>query len=239
MTLGVAREAGPVAVIGDVHGRLDLLDKLLAQLGDLPLFVMGDVIDRGPDSAGVIERLVSRGARGVLGNHETWLLDWLGGRPLEVDVLRPGMGGAATLRSYGVRGDMPGERERIPAHHRAWLASLPVALDLGVGDERYWLVHAGIPTDVTLEVSHPAEVVPWLAEARPDELLWSRTLPADTLPVDRTVIMGHLRLKRPVDHGFVIAVDTGCGKPGGRLTAVILPERRFVTVEEDAAPAVG
>ncbi|MBK7402694.1 MAG: metallophosphoesterase [Myxococcales bacterium] len=53
----------PIAVVGDLHGQLDLLDKLLLELGDRPLVVVGDVIDRGPDTRGVVARLIERGSR--------------------------------------------------------------------------------------------------------------------------------------------------------------------------------
>ena len=64
--------SGPVAVIGDIHGRSDLSARLLVELRDMPVFILGDVGDRGPDTSGVTELLVQREARGVRGNHEDW-----------------------------------------------------------------------------------------------------------------------------------------------------------------------
>ena len=94
----------PVAVVGDIHGRLDLLDRLLVALGTRRVFVIGDVVDRGPDSRGVIDRLIQRETVGVRGNHEEWLLAWLRGEGLDDWAIRPKMGGLATLRSYGATG---------------------------------------------------------------------------------------------------------------------------------------
>jgi hypothetical protein len=50
------------------------------------------------------------------------------------------------------------------------------------------------------------------------------------LPVDRPIVMGHRQVREPLDTGEVIAIDTGAGEPDGRLTALLLPERRFLTL---------
>lgn len=226
---------GPVAVIGDVHGRADLLDRLLERVGPMPVVVCGDLCDRGPDTCGVLDRLVERGAVGVLGNHDTWLAGWAGGEGFDTLALSAMMGGEATLRSYGVEGRTPRQVEaqawRVPRPHVELLRTLAVALDLEVGGTRFWVVHAGVAPHVDVAGVTVAEVVPHLARTQPATLLWSSTDPAVTLPVDRPVIMGHVPQRRPRDLGHVIAVDTGCGTtPWGELTAVILPERRFVTV---------
>jgi serine/threonine protein phosphatase 1 len=227
----------PAAVIGDVHGRADLLRALLERLPpDMPVFVMGDLCDRGPDTRAVIDLLVARGARGVVGNHDLWLRDWALGEGFDPFALHPAMGGAATLAAYGVAARSPGAVEaeawRVPRAHGEWLATLPVALDLEVMGQRYWLVHGGVPASSSLAGLTAGEVVPHLARTSPASLLWAKTEPHDVLPVDRTVVMGHVPLRRPVDTGAVLAIDTGCGTlpGGGRLTAVILPERRFLTV---------
>lgn len=227
---------GPAAVIGDVHGRSDVLASLLKLLpASIPVFVLGDLCDRGPDTRGVIEQLVARGARGVTGNHERWLTRWVTGRGFDTFALSRAMGGEATLRSYGVTSRVPADIARlwevVPEHHREWLASLPVAMDLHVGGHPYWLVHAGLPLHRDLRGRSPESIVPWLAAEHPDDVLWPANHPELVLPVDRPVIMGHMPRRRPYDGGHVIAVDTGCGTlPDGRLTAVILPERRFLTV---------
>lgn len=225
----------PVAVIGDVHGRSDLLRRLLAELPDMPVYVLGDVGDRGPDTKGVIETLIRIGARGVRGNHDEWLTTWANGDDFDTFALNPAMGGSATLASYGVEGRRPREvlsqHWRVPESHRAWLSALPVALDLEVMGVRYWLVHAGVPATEPLVGLTPEQVVPYLARENPAGMLWAKNDPYEMLPLDRTVIMGHLRMRRPLDTGNVLAIDTGAGTDTmGALTAVILPERRFVSV---------
>jgi serine/threonine protein phosphatase 1 len=222
-------ERGPVAVIGDIHGRSDLLRALLARLGDMPIVVVGDVCDRGPDTRGVLDQLVAREAIGVLGNHDVWFAAWAAGEGF--DRLALGIGGQATLASYGVKvEDAPLRGDAVPVAHRDWLLGLAVAMDLRVGDTTWWVAHAGIPSDEPLVGMTAAQVVPRFARERPDDLLWRLNEPESMLPLDRPIIMGHLPRRAPLDAGHVIALDTGSGGPLGRLTAVVLPQRLFVTV---------
>ena len=133
-------------MIGDIHGRADLLERLLAQLGDMPIIVVGDVCDRGPNTRGVVDLLISRGAIGVFGNHDIWFAAWAAGEGF--DTLALGIGGTATLASYGVAvADAPSQGDSVPADHRDWLLALSVAIDQTVGTTRWWVVHAGIPSD--------------------------------------------------------------------------------------------
>jgi len=226
----------PVAVIGDIHGCRDLLAALLARLGDMPVLVIGDVVDRGPDSRGVVDLLMERGVRGVLGNHEEWLMAWFQGQGFDDLALKYWMGGAATLASYGVTGTTVREVEtqawRVPQEHRVWLESLALAIDLDVKGHPFWVLHAGIPMHLELPRRSRADVVPFLVETHPRDLRWTVTDPEDMLTIDRPVVMGHVVRDEPGDLGHVIAIDTGAGTLAekGRLTAVVLPERRFVTV---------
>ncbi len=226
----------PVAVIGDIHGSRSLLEELLARLGELPVLVLGDVVDRGPDSMAVVDVLLRRGARGVVGNHEEWFIAWYRGEGFDDLALKYWMGGEATLDSYGVAARTPREIEsqlrRVPPEHRAWFDSLALVMDLEVQGHRYWLIHAGIPGHLGITGARASDVVPWLVQRHPRTLTWSVTKPEDMIAVDRTVVMGHLPRDQPIDLGHVIAIDTGAGTLGdeGRLTAVVLPSRRFVTV---------
>lgn len=229
--LGRARFDEPVAVVGDVHGRLDLLDRLLTQLPDsMPVLFLGDLCDRGgPDTRGVVQRLMDRGAVGVRGNHEEWLISWLNGEPFDPEVARH-MGGETTLRSYGLRlQEAAGRMDAVPEAQRAWLCALPVALDLEVCGAPYWLAHAGVSALGWLGGLPLAQVVPHLAAHHPEELLWPKMDPGRMRPVDRPVIMGHIPQPRVRDLGHVIAVDTGSGRTEGRLSAVVLPERRVLS----------
>lgn len=234
----------PVAVIGDIHGRSDLLAALLSELDDLPIVVMGDLCDRGLDTSGVVDQLLACGAVGVRGNHEDWLVQWLEGRGFDTFAFHPQVGGTATLDSYGVQSRSPREIElerfRVPPEHRAFFNDLALVLDLTVCGERYWAIHAGLPSRAEMIGMPRAEMVPWLAAHHPADLIWGVTQPEDVPTVDRTVIMGHVALNDPLDTGEVLAIDTGAGALGrsGRLTAVVLPQRKFVTVGPTEARAV-
>ena len=228
----------PVAVIGDIHGRSDQLAALLDQLGDLRIVVAGDLCDRGPDTRGVLDLLISRQALGVRGNHEEWFSKFMSGHGFERYALGPVMGGRNTLGSYGVdMGRIEGiaaQWEMVPRAHETFINSLGTAMDLRVGGESFWIIHAGIPLFRNTGDVPSEAIVPWMAQHHPDSLLWGNTQPEDMQRVDRTVVMGHMIQPRPIDLGHVIAIDTGAGTlPMGPLTAVVLPERRFVSVYPD------
>ncbi len=227
----------PVAVVGDIHGCLDALRALLRLLGERPILVVGDVIDRGPDSRGVIELLIDRKARGVRGNHEDWFLRWASGAGLPPIALAPHIGGAATLASYGVTGEagaMRNQGHRVPEHHLRWLRELPTAAGLSVCEQRYWLIHAGVDPsalDGLPDGASIGDIVPWLVSQDSPSLLWGAVPPEETMPTDRAVIMGHMSVRKAVLREHVIGIDTGAGTHAwGQLSAVLLPERRVVSV---------
>jgi serine/threonine protein phosphatase 1 len=231
-----------VAVVGDIHGCLEGLDELIDRLEGMPLFFVGDLVDRGPDSRGVVQRMIDVGARGVRGNHEEWFAAWAAGEAPAAQAIP--MFGEATLRSYGVaESELPRQGsglDFVPAAHRDFVCALPLVMDLRVDDEDYWLVHAGVPRESKLSdfldrseepPDNLDDVMQWLAEHRRDSLLWMKTLPQDMKAVDRPVIFGHTSFERPVDLGHVVALDTGAGRwEDAMLTAIVLPERRFVQV---------
>lgn len=158
-----------IYAIGDVHGRLDLLRLLLERIGEhmralppvraLYIVLLGDLVDRGPDSAGVLALLndLQRGNDQLivlLGNHEEAMLEALEG---DAEALRRwlGIGGVATLRSFGI--DPPSPGEDVREHHRRLRAAVPRAwvswlkrLPLSVRSGDYHFVHAGVRPGVAL-----------------------------------------------------------------------------------------
>ena len=163
--------------VGDVHGRLDLLDQLLAAIEqDLErrparktlLIFLGDLIDRGPDSRGVVERLRAY-RHGKLrlyfltGNHEEVLLRLLAGeRGILANWLK--YGGAECLRSYGCNPAVfAGQNERtalamvknaIPAEHARFIAGFADTLSFG----DYLFVHAGILPGLDLSLQSQSDL---------------------------------------------------------------------------------
>ena len=134
-----------IYAIGDIHGRRDLVERLLAMIdaddrargtARTELIFLGDLVDRGPDSRGVVERLMAvrdeRPARFLMGNHEEVFLRALRG---EKGAMRffIRIGGRETILSYGISDreyrdvDFDGLtvllRERVPAEHVAFLSS--------------------------------------------------------------------------------------------------------------------
>ena len=168
--------------VGDIHGRLDLLDQLLAeihaQLARRPahkvlLVFVGDLIDRGPNSAEVIERLRTYRRDGVktmflLGNHEEVLLRILGGEPELITKWR-WFGGAECLKSYGVDpSQLTGRSEQealeivrnaIPKEHKEFLESFVDTCRFG----DYLFVHAGIRPGVEVDQQSQTDLR-WIRE---------------------------------------------------------------------------
>lgn len=226
--------------VGDVHGRLDLLEQLEELiLEDLaaetrpvqPVLVMvGDYVDRGFESRGVLDHLIERPLRGfarvlLLGNHDLWLRAFLAGEPVGEAWLQ--YGGDATLASYGVGLDrsLP-EAERLAAARAALLERFPPAhlrlLDeLGLAFEfgDFFFCHAGVRPGVPLEAQSEADLL-WIREPFLD-------YPGE---FGKIVVHGHTPSEEPVVRHNRIGIDTGACWTG-RLTCLVLEgtEHRFLS----------
>ncbi|HXI86109.1 MAG TPA: metallophosphoesterase family protein [Parvularculaceae bacterium] len=224
-----------LCAIGDIHGCADLLDRLIGAIADdeagsgpMRLIFLGDYVDRGPDSRGVVERLIAIQAERpdaifLKGNHEAAMLDFLEAPEESAHWL--GWGGEETLTSYGVKAPAAREPEKVakdfrhalPAAHLRFLRALELTRVFG----DYLFVHAGVRPGVALD------------DQKESDLLWIRgefqNAPPGSRP-DKVVVHGHQPLKRPLDAGWRIDVDTGACFTG-RLTGVVLEgaERRFIS----------
>lgn len=221
-----------VYVIGDVHGRLASLEELLENIeqdagarNEQPFLVfVGDLVDRGPDSAGVIRRVRTLAGEGraasVLGNHDEMLLetlsllrpDLLGGeaQPL-VDASAQMMlshwlsqGGRATLESYRQNPNTP-EAWELPAEDISFLEALPLYWE----NDSVVVTHA-LPSRRMLERARQpgAHRDPQVRH----ELLWRRREPTEPPDPQRLHISGHTPLRNAVLHQAINALqlDTGC-----------------------------
>ena len=142
-------------IIGDVHGHYDTLVALLnfvALDDDDRVYFLGDLIDRGPKSAEVVDFVMKNQYHCLRGNHEEMLLDVVGNGKVSVELYQGWLysGGHATVASYN---------SKIPQEHIDWLKNLPIYLDLG----DIWLVHAGIDPKIPLQ-EQTAEQFCWIRE---------------------------------------------------------------------------
>lgn len=241
------------AVIGDIHGKDDVLQSLIDNIrfkfGDeIDLYSVGDLIDRGEGSKNVIDICIRNNILGILGNHDVWLRELTVSGEFDDFALHAMMGGKSTLRSYGCTWDHAKyaekiEREmkaRIPRDHVSFLSSLPLWRSIDVEGQKYILTHAGLQTKFcefygSSQMSDEV-LLSTISANNPQCLLWSfpdfhRSDCLMTLKTS-TQIFGHSVVRDgPIDGGHFIAIDTGCGTaPPFTLTAVILPEREFVSV---------
>ncbi len=213
--------------IGDIHGcvgTLDVLLKLLAPAQDDHLIFIGDYIDRGPDSKGVIDRLLrlrqSQQCTFLRGNHEAFMLAYLQDQEFELWGMN---GGVATLRSYAV----DGQNVYIPEEHVDFVRQTQLYYD----DPGFFFVHAGLRPELTIAEN--------LAHCGEEVFLWEREhlhVHESELAWEKTVVCGHTPKPEPLNLDKLIDIDTGCvyhmHPRMGRLTAVRLPEREFIMVDD-------
>lgn len=236
----------PAVVFGDVHGNSQALRTIIQQVRarfgyNVNLYSVGDLIDRGPDSKGVLDICVKEGVLGILGNHELWLCSVLSGHPMNDGPYSSIMGGLATLKSYDLsRGDPdhvgPAIRRAIPMDQQKWLLSLPPYRRITVGEHIYWLTHTGLTTDMAAGILHELDGRPYTDEflldivvrVAPDPFFWLspklRERQLHRFQIGATQVFGHTPVSAPViEPGHFIALDTGCGTcPPYTLSAVIL-----------------
>ncbi|MBI4366016.1 MAG: serine/threonine protein phosphatase [Deltaproteobacteria bacterium] len=218
-----------IYAIGDVHGRLDLLDRVIAAIhrdvetrgSDALTVTLGDYIDRGPASRGVLDRLVGNPFPtdyvALKGNHELLLETFLADPSVGQHWRR--LGGLETLQSYGVplRGMLLGKnyqdaadrlRAALPAEHVGFLRSLKTSFSHG----KYFLCHAGVRPGAPLD------------RQETDDLLWIRDeFLSSKKDFGKIVVHGHTPVEAPEVLPNRINIDTGAFATG-RLTCVVLDE---------------
>ena len=210
-------------VIGDIHGCSEALSQLMEKIKPLTkndtLIFMGDYIDRGPDSKGVIDivlqlRREHNRVITLMGNHEFMLLGAMKGYGQNEFL---SMGGDATLKSYGIPPESINDIAAVlPRDHLVFLQDLLPYWE----DESYIYVHAGLQPGVHL------------TQQSPDWLFWSRDEFIDSnFDYGKKVIYGHTPFNRPKLDKNKIGIDTGAVY-GNSLTCLILPDERFVAVGE-------
>jgi serine/threonine protein phosphatase 1 len=218
---------GDLYVIGDLHGCLAPLQRLLEHLEpdlhqDRLLFV-GDYIDRGPDSRGVVDYILGLKARYpaeniicLKGNHEVMFLDFLAGKDRQLFLMN---GGLNTLRDYWGEGWDEQSELVLPLDHARFYQELQLFYEI----EDYIFVHGGLKPGVPL------------AEQVDEDLCWIRgEFIASTEDFGRRVIFGHTPFKQPLVLPNKIGIDTGLVY-GNFLTCLKLPQMDFYFVGHDAS----
>ena len=234
-----APEGMRLYAIGDIHGCLDQLDEMHRLIAeeiardkpeDWRIIHLGDFIDRGPDSRGVLSRLVAARARDprnivLLGNHDAGLLDFLA-IPTPHSLFAR-YGGDATSASYGVelrveddvalRRTHSALRRAIPRSQLEMLET--AATSVSFGD--FFFCHAGIKPGVPLE------------HQRRDELIWIRDeFLEDTHLHPKVVVHGHTPVEQPEFRRNRVNIDTGCYRTG-MLTGLVIDQanKRILTAK--------
>ena len=224
----------PLYAIGDIHGQLEMLEQTLALVEadggpGARIVFLGDYTDRGPDSRGVIERLIAGQEQGrewicLKGNHDRMFEWFLEETPRHDPHLLIGyhwlherIGGVETLASYGLTfedrtrlDDLHARaKEVIPAPHAEFLRSLPALHET----PELAFVHAGIRPGVPLAQQHE------------DDLVWIRQPFHDhTGPHPKLVVHGHTPVEKPSHYGNRVNLDSGAGY-GRPLTAAVFEGR--------------
>lgn len=235
--IGQVPAGSVVYAVGDIHGRSDLLERLHRNIdrdahergGDVVIVYLGDYIDRGPDSRGVIDGLLDAPAGDterifLRGNHEQALLDFVDG-DLEMGAAWIGFGGGATLASYGVSGRFDPEDlasmedlkhqilNQVPEPHWTFLRASRSYYLHG----NYAFVHAGIRPGKAIE------------DQRGEDLLWIRDEFLDSSRIhDRIVVHGHSVVDQVEFHDNRIAMDTAAFATGMLSCLVLENDSRSV-----------
>jgi serine/threonine protein phosphatase 1 len=222
-----------IYAIGDVHGRADLLEQVLAridaQMAAHPAFrpveiFLGDYIDRGPASREVLDRLIARSrVRQTVclrGNHETFIVDFMND-PAVLSEWRQ-YGGLETLLSYGLVPSVkvdPADHARLaaafgqalPESHRRFLGGLKSSFTCGY----FFFVHAGVRPGIPLKKQRDEDLL-WIRE---DFLLCEEDL-------SKIVVHGHTPVLQPDIRPNRINIDTGAFATG-KLTCLTLEDDRM------------
>jgi serine/threonine protein phosphatase 1 len=208
-------------VVGDIHGYADQLDRALALIEtdggrDASVVFLGDYTDRGPDSKGVIDRLIKGQAEGrnwtvLKGNHDrmfTWFMEDIPRQepylPIDLTWQHERLGGLTTLASYGV--DVSGRprlfelhaqaRALVPPAHIEFLSSRPLTYQT----DALFICHAGIRPRVALDRQSEQDLL-WIRQGFID----------DDTAHPKLIVHGHTAVQYPEHRGNRVNLDGGAG----------------------------
>lgn len=224
----------PIYAVGDIHGQLHELDRVLGLIEqdggpDAEIVFVGDYVDRGADSAKVLDRLIAgrKAAKPWIclkGNHDR-MFEWFmqtypkhdAHLPIELSWLHPRLGGETTLASYGVSMNQKNRqlavhalaREAVPEEHVAFIQGLSLCHQT----DEVFFAHAGIAPGIPLDnqIEH--------------DLLWIRKeFHNDPRMHPKLIVHGHTPVKHATHYGNRINIDAGAAY-GNPLVAIVLEGR--------------
>lgn len=205
----------PLAVISDIHGCYRTLMALIAKIPSTHQVVFaGDLIDRGPDSAGVVKYAMDNNVPTVMGNHEDLMLYhhrfFHEGMPYRERNIWLWNGGGHAMTSWN---------EKVPPAVLHWVNRLPFHLDAEYDGQKFEISHTGFGG---------------VKSATRETKLWERVgmeNPGMPEPHDRFRIFGHTQQQEPwIEKDFAM-IDTGCAykdRGYGKLTAFLIPEKQII-----------
>lgn len=209
-----------VIAIGDVHGCIEELQELLRladfQPGDQVVF-LGDLVAKGPDSVSVVQLAREIGARAVRGNHDFEVVRWFEAFSRGDESTMVSLEHARIARALG------------KAEH-AWLMECPWFIECV--DMGHLFVHAGFIPGVKLTQQNPRLMMNMRSVLRDGTVTAKNVLDCEWAKLWRgpqTVVFGHDAFRGLQEYEFAKGIDTGCVY-GGRLTALLLPENRLISV---------
>ena len=222
-------ETRRIIAIGDVHGCLFALKKLIKKIkpeAEDQFLFLGDLIDRGNHSKEVIDYLIKLSSlyscHFLMGNHELMYLEYLENRNNSNEWLCNG--GEATLQSYNSR-----DGRDLPQDHLLFFRNCQLFIET----ENYLFTHGGLDPELSVRDN--------FRYYKPEEFCWQRVhmqssfLERNSYKWEKTVVCAHTPVPVPIMLEQLVAIDTGCVYREvphlGKLTAVILPERRIVQIE--------
>lgn len=229
MSVNELPSSNRLIAIGDIHGCAKSLEALLKKLSsyfgkDYTFIFIGDYIDRGPDSRGVFDRLIEfehdETCVFLRGNHEQMFLNALKGQDRRLWMMN---GGIQTISSFGAIDFY----DQLPDIYHEFVNKTEMYLDT----QDFFFTHGGINPfySISEQLKTPGQTAQFLWERNHLNVdLWE-------LEWEKPVVFGHTPVEKVINDDLRLGIDTGCvysnRKGLGFLTAVVLPERRFVQQE--------
>ncbi len=238
----------PIYAVGDIHGHLEKLELALSLIerdgGETASIVfLGDYTDRGPDSKGVIERLIKLKECNpnyvfLKGNHDVMFTGFLQDVPFHdphllvgLDWLNPRLGGNTTLQSYDIVVDETRRHGQVHAEARAKVPQSHIdflhACELSFETDELFFVHAGVRPNNPLNAQTKHDML-WIREGFLDH----------DEPFEKLIVHGHTALKHPTHFGNRVDLDGGAGRGNALVPAVFEGTKCWTLTEQGRVPLV-